>query len=272
MAQSTSNHSSTFVNAGEQAFENVGKTLGDIASQFSFAEKALKFAVGAAVTAATKPDEFQQCASEIVSNVGRAVTEKLDAAKQFVAEGVERDKAARGALLQEVRDGAQHEFQSARASIVNAAVALQADLKVGDIPVIGLTKTIESATLSRADKQVIRTLAANELREITSSTNEAMWGIHERANLEQISQKAAQDQTLALKRQFAQEVTKLNADTAEVVRSVENTTLKQSRRLDYGDTKGTPDHKLQIHKAWKEARNSQTYDLPEYARAIAGYK
>jgi len=279
MSQAVDSNSQSFVETGEKAFQKVGDTLGALASRFSFVSTMAKFSVGAAATAVTNPEEFKNTALQMVTSTARNISERVDGfiaqGVEVVNQGIEADKAARVAVAATIKENLKllnpdvvksdirDEINIAKASLVNAALSLQEGVNVNGKPVFGTVKAIEASSLTANDKEQLTGLYTKTLAAIKDGTQAKI------AELEEANHTSRKDYTearLALQQEFGNNLAKLSADTREVVGTISNTIVKQSRRTDYAEQTNIPDHKPQIQRAWKEARRETTYDMPAYGR------
>ncbi|MBW4660251.1 MAG: hypothetical protein KME15_16370 [Drouetiella hepatica Uher 2000/2452] len=264
MSQAVNSNSQSFVQAGEKALEQAGNTLGNLASRFSLVSTVAKFGLGAAVTVITKPEQFKEEALELVTSTARAIGGRVE---KFVSDGLEADRKARGALVEEIKTDIGQDLQLVRNGLVNAALSLQTgELEINGKPVLGAIRAIEKSNLTQADKQQLTSLYSKELSSIRSETEARISDLHGQDHPSRTDYVQLRS---AIQKDFGEQLAKLSADAGEVIGSISSTTVKQGRRLAYAQQDDVPDHKSQIARAWNEARRAETYDMPAYGRVGA---
>ena len=259
MSQAVNSNSQKFVETGEKALEQVGNSLGALASRFSFVGAAAKFSLGVAITAATKPEKLADETLDIITDTANTLTAK---ASYFVTKGLEVDKKARTALKDEVVGEIQTHVKLVKQGLINAALTLQEsdDIRINGKAITGCIAAIERSNLTTQDKDQIRGLYVDSLTKLREESKEQI----DRLNSSNLKAHEYAVKRGQVQEEFGASLLKLTGDTREVVGATSSTIYKQQRRAT--DKEALPDHKSQIARAWNEARRATTFDKPSFFR------
>ena len=295
-----------FIDSGDtvlqQAGESLSKVGGAIANGLS---TALKFGLGAV----TQPKAFKAYTEEVISTTAAQIQEQLEQGKLVLEGGISKMKAtiaetheyAKGQgkeHLKSITETAQTQLREgleylkleaidfpvslARRAITNQAIDIQSGVQVGNVK-IGTTALIEGLEVSRNDRNYLLSLYGRELKGIHESATSTIYALDLDNSTGKISRQEYITERVAAQEKFAESLSKLQGDVAEVVEAVGvevgRNRLKFSqkdRKVEYSaEGKGSQyeagNYVKTIDKCWKAAREAETHDIPQWVRSVAGY-
>jgi mannitol/fructose-specific phosphotransferase system IIA component (Ntr-type) len=305
-SKSISTNSQHFIDTGEAVLQQAGESLNKAGEAIANGlNTALKFGLGAI----TQPKAFKAYTQELISNTAVQINgqveqgkvtlgERISKATEAVAdaheyamehgkEGLKNATEMAKAQLKEGLDYLKMEAVDfpvafARRAIANQAIDIQSGLEVRKVK-LGTTKLIDDLQLNRGDKGHLLALYRNELREIHESASNAVQALNSQNNTGHISRQEYINERTVAQERFAESISKLQSDVAEVTEAVaievrrNRLKFNQKGRTAGYTAEGKGSHyepgsyAKTIDKHWKAARGVETHDLPQWVRTVAGY-
>lgn len=170
----------------------------------------------------------------------------------------------------------------ARRAITNQPIDIQSGLEVGKVK-LGTTSLIDHMPVSREDRSYLLALYKHELKDIHETASDVVHALNLQNSIGQILRQEYVSARTSAQERFAESVSKLQGDVAEVVDAVavevSRNRLKfnqKDRKAEYtAENKGSQyesgSYVKTINKHWQAARGAETHDLPQWARSVAGY-